>query len=116
MRKVGSILGRVLSAAIAVALLGVFFLNMYQVIGRYLFGIGAVWIPDLTRLLFIWMVFLGTASLVTFLLPEITPIYPWLTRRYVEFTIPLLAILSGIGLGWIWDVGKSSPRLGRAES
>jgi TRAP-type C4-dicarboxylate transport system permease small subunit len=57
---VGSILDRLLSAAIAVALLGVFFLNMYQVIGRYLFGIGAVWIPDLTRLLFIWMVFLGT--------------------------------------------------------
>jgi len=60
MRVLGSILDRILSAAIAVALLGVFFLNMYQVIGRYLFGIGAVWIPDLTRLLFIWMVFLGT--------------------------------------------------------
>jgi TRAP-type transport system small permease protein len=60
MRALGSILDRILSAAIAVALLGVFFLNMYQVIGRYLFGIGAVWIPDLTRLLFIWMVFLGT--------------------------------------------------------
>jgi TRAP-type C4-dicarboxylate transport system permease small subunit len=60
MRVLGSILDRILSAAIALALLGVFFLNMYQVIGRYLFGIGAVWIPDLTRLLFIWMVFLGT--------------------------------------------------------
>ena len=60
MRVLGSILDRILFAAIAVALLGIFFLNMYQVIGRYLFGIGAVWIPDLTRLLFIWMVFLGT--------------------------------------------------------
>ena len=60
MRVLNTILDRILSAAIAVALLGIFFLNMYQVIGRYLFGIGAVWIPDLTRLLFIWMVFLGT--------------------------------------------------------
>jgi TRAP-type C4-dicarboxylate transport system permease small subunit len=60
MRAVISALDRILLAAIAVALLGIFFLNMYQVTGRYLFGIGAVWIPDLTRLLFIWMVFLGT--------------------------------------------------------
>ena len=54
-------LDRALSAAIGVALLAIFFLNMYQVGGRYLFGVGAVWIPDVTRLLFIWMVFLGTA-------------------------------------------------------
>jgi TRAP-type C4-dicarboxylate transport system permease small subunit len=52
---------RALSAAIGAALVGIFFLNMYQVGGRYLFGIGAVWIPDVTRFLFIWMVFLGTA-------------------------------------------------------
>jgi TRAP-type C4-dicarboxylate transport system permease small subunit len=50
-----------LSAAIGVGLMGIFLLNMYQVGGRYLFGIGEIWIPDLTRLLFIWMVFLGTA-------------------------------------------------------
>ncbi len=60
MRVLLSALDRILLAAIGVALLGIFFLNMYQVTGRYLFGIGAVWIPDLTRLLFIWMVFLGT--------------------------------------------------------
>jgi len=52
---------RVLSSAIGLGLMGIFLLNMYQVGGRYLFGIGEVWIPDLTRLLFIWMVFLGTA-------------------------------------------------------
>jgi TRAP-type transport system small permease protein len=50
-----------LSALIGVALMGIFLLNLYQVGGRYLFGIGAVWIPDVTRFLFIWMVFLGTA-------------------------------------------------------
>jgi TRAP-type C4-dicarboxylate transport system permease small subunit len=52
---------RALSGGIGGALTGIFFLNMYQVGGRYLFGIGAVWIPDVTRFLFIWMVFLGTA-------------------------------------------------------
>ncbi|HSB80344.1 MAG TPA: TRAP transporter small permease [Candidatus Methylomirabilis sp.] len=54
-------LDRILTTAIGLALLAIFFLNMYQVGGRYLFGIGAVWIPDVTRFLFIWMVFLGTA-------------------------------------------------------
>jgi len=54
-------LERLLSSAIGAALIGIFFLNMYQVGGRYLFGIGEVWIPDVTRFLFIWMVFLGTA-------------------------------------------------------
>jgi TRAP-type C4-dicarboxylate transport system permease small subunit len=54
-------LDRVLSAAIGAVLVAIFFLNMYQVGGRYLFGMGAVWIPDVTRFLFIWMVFLGTA-------------------------------------------------------
>ena len=38
MRILSSILDRILFAAIAVALLGIFFLNMYQVIGRYFFG------------------------------------------------------------------------------
>lgn len=52
---------RTLSAAIGAGLAVIFLLNLYQVGGRYLFGIGAVWIPDVTRLLFIWMVFLGTA-------------------------------------------------------
>jgi TRAP-type C4-dicarboxylate transport system permease small subunit len=54
-------LDRILSTAIGAGLLTIFVLNMYQVGGRYLFGVGAVWIPDVTRFLFIWMVFLGTA-------------------------------------------------------
>ncbi len=61
MRFLRSGLDAILSTAIGAALLGIFLLNMYQVAGRYLFGIGAVWIPDVTRFLFIWMVFLGTA-------------------------------------------------------
>ena len=54
-------LERGLSGAIGALLVAIFCLNLYQVGGRYLLGVGAVWIPDLTRLLFIWMVFLGTA-------------------------------------------------------
>jgi TRAP-type C4-dicarboxylate transport system permease small subunit len=61
MRILRSGLDAILSTAIGAALLGIFLLNMYQVGGRYLFGIGAVWIPDVTRFLMIWMVFLGTA-------------------------------------------------------
>jgi TRAP-type C4-dicarboxylate transport system permease small subunit len=52
---------RILATAIGAGLIGIFLLNLYQVGGRYLFGIGEVWIPDVTRFLFIWMVFLGTA-------------------------------------------------------
>jgi TRAP-type C4-dicarboxylate transport system permease small subunit len=59
--RLRSWLDRILFSAIGAGLIGVFLLNLYQVGGRYLFGIGEVWIPDLTRLLFIWMVFLGTA-------------------------------------------------------
>jgi TRAP-type C4-dicarboxylate transport system permease small subunit len=56
-------LDRGLSAIIGAGLTAIFLLNMYQVVGRYLFSVGAVWIPDVTRFLFIWMVFLGTALL-----------------------------------------------------
>jgi len=61
MALLGAMIERSIMGAIGAALLGIFVLNMYQVGGRYLFGIGAVWIPDVTRFLFIWMVFLGTA-------------------------------------------------------
>jgi TRAP-type C4-dicarboxylate transport system permease small subunit len=61
MRRLRPLLDQILSAGIGTALLVIFLLNMYQVGGRYLLGIGAVWIPDITRFLFIWMVFLGTA-------------------------------------------------------
>lgn len=61
MRTFRAILEGTLSTAIGTALLVIFLLNMYQVGGRYLFRAGAVWIPDVTRFLFIWMVFLGMA-------------------------------------------------------
>jgi TRAP-type transport system small permease protein len=61
MERVRLWMDRILTTAIGAGLIGIFLLNLYQVGGRYLFGIGAVWIPDVTRFLFIWMVFLGTA-------------------------------------------------------
>jgi hypothetical protein len=57
----GTRLDAALKGVLGVILLAIFVLNLSQVAGRYLVGMGAVWIPDLTRLLFIWLVFLGTA-------------------------------------------------------
>jgi len=100
-------LDRMLSGAIGAILIVIFFLNLYQVGGRYLLGVGAVWIPDLTRLLFIWMVFLGTALMhqrkrhlvIDFLLLRV----PRPTRRTIEALIGLGMLgLAGViaVVGW----------------
>jgi TRAP-type C4-dicarboxylate transport system permease small subunit len=100
-------LDRVLSFALGAMLICIFSLNLYQVGGRYLFGVGAVWIPDLTRLLFIWMVFLGTALVhqrkrhlvIDVLLLKI----PGPTRRTIEALIALGMLgLAGVmaAAGW----------------
>ena len=100
-------LDRMLSAAIGAILIAIFFLNLYQVGGRYLLGVGAVWIPDLTRLLFIWMVFLGTALMhqrkrhlvIDFLLVR----FPRPTRRTIEALIAIGMLgLAGVMavVGW----------------
>jgi len=91
MRILRSALEAILSTAIGAALLGIFLLNMYQVGGRYLFGIGAVWIPDVTRFLMIWMVFLGTALMHLrgrhLVIDFIQVRLPTRTRRATELTI-----------------------------
>jgi TRAP-type C4-dicarboxylate transport system permease small subunit len=100
-------LDQVLSGAIGAILIAIFVLNLYQVGGRYLFAVGAVWIPDLTRLLFIWMVFLGTALMhqrkrhlvIDFLLLRV----PRPTRRMFEALIELgMLALAGVMaiVGW----------------
>lgn len=43
------------------------------------------------------------------------PIYPWATRRYLPFTVPLLAVGASIALSYLWDMQgrwKLSRRLG----
>ncbi|MFB3817073.1 MAG: TRAP transporter small permease [Candidatus Methylomirabilales bacterium] len=106
MRALRAGLDRLLSAAIGSALLAIFFLNMYQVGGRYLYGIGAVWIPDLTRLLFIWMVFLGTALMhlrkrhlvIDYLLLKMPPALHRVSERVIGagmLAIALVLVLAG---------------------
>ncbi len=105
--RVLGVLDRALSFALGAILICVFFLNLYQVGGRYLFGVGAIWIPDLTRLLFIWMVFLGTALMhqrkrhlvIDFLLLK----FPGRARRSIEALIALGMLgLAGVMavVGW----------------
>ncbi len=100
-------LDHALSFAIGAILIGIFSLNLYQVGGRYLFGVGAIWIPDLTRLLFIWMVFLGTALMhqrkrhlvIDFLLLK----FPAPARRTIEALIAIGMLgLAGVMavVGW----------------
>lgn len=40
-----------------------FILNVTKIVLRYFWGISWIWLPDFSRLLFIWMVFLGTSAL-----------------------------------------------------
>jgi TRAP-type C4-dicarboxylate transport system permease small subunit len=100
-------LDRVLSFALGAMLICIFSLNLYQVGGRYLFGVGAVWIPDLTRLLFIWMVFLGTALVHQrkrhLVIDVLLLKFPGPTRRTIEALIALGMLgLAGVmaAAGW----------------
>jgi TRAP-type C4-dicarboxylate transport system permease small subunit len=43
--------------------MGLFGLNVVQITLRYLFGATWLWVPDLLRLMFVWMVFLGATVL-----------------------------------------------------
>jgi len=40
-----------------------FVLNVIKIVLRYFWGISWIWLPDFSRFLFIWMVFLGTSAL-----------------------------------------------------
>jgi TRAP-type C4-dicarboxylate transport system permease small subunit len=42
-----------------------FFLNILRIFLRYLLGVAWLWEPDFSRLLFIWIVFVGAAVLYT---------------------------------------------------
>jgi TRAP-type C4-dicarboxylate transport system permease small subunit len=113
-------LARVLSCALGAILITIFSLNLYQVGGRYLFGVGAVWIPDLTRLLFIWMVFLGTALMHQWKRHLVIDVlllkFPGPTRRMVEVFIGLgmLGLTGVMGVaGWrIMEIRMDIPYTG----
>jgi len=111
---------RVLSGVIGAILIAVFLLNLYQVGGRYLFGVGAVWIPDLTRLLFIWMVFLGTALMYQrkrhLVIDVLLLKFPGPARRTIEGLIALgmLGLASVMAaVGWrIMEIRMDIPYTG----
>ncbi len=100
-------LDRLLAFAIGAALLGIFGLNLYQVAGRYLFGIGAVWIPDVTRFLFIWMTFLGTALMhlrrrhlvIDFVLLKLPPRQRWAAEGLLDLGMAGLSLVL-LAVGW----------------
>jgi TRAP-type C4-dicarboxylate transport system permease small subunit len=52
-----------LKALIGFDFLVLFVLNMGQIISRSFLGVSSVLIPDISRFLFIWLVFLGAASI-----------------------------------------------------
>jgi hypothetical protein len=41
------------------------------------------------------------------------PFYPWATRRYLAFTVPLQVIGASLALSWLWDVTSGARRLRR---
>lgn len=53
-----------------------------------------------------WALFLLAATAVTMLLPEIARLLPWATRRYVEFTVPLLALLGALPVARLWATAR----------
>lgn len=58
-------LARQLGRLAGLLFLVLFGANLLNIGARYLFGLSYIWLPDLSRILFIWMVFLGgTAAFV----------------------------------------------------
>lgn len=80
----------------AALFMGVFGLNVVQVTLRYLIGTTWLWVPDLLRLMFVWMVFLGASVLyemgghlaVDFLVLRLPPRH----RRVVAVVVESAAI------------------------
>jgi TRAP-type C4-dicarboxylate transport system permease small subunit len=86
-------MSRGLAFLIGVDFLGLFVLNVGQIASRSILGMSSVSIPDISRFLFIWLVFLGTAAIylrkghlaITFLTERFSPAL----RRRVALTTQL---------------------------
>ncbi len=63
MRKVLELVHRGITWLVAAGFLAIFLIYVIQIVNRYLFGDTWLWAPDLARLLFVWMVFLGATAL-----------------------------------------------------
>ncbi len=51
--------------------------------------------------------FLTSVTLLLLIKKWIADIYPWATRRYLPYTIPLIAILSSYTLSYLWENSKN---------
>ncbi len=52
-----------------------------------------------------WCLFLLAATAISLFNPQIALLWPWATRRYLEFTVPLVAIGIGALLHAFWNSG-----------
>lgn len=59
MQKVMNKTADIITVIVGTLFLVLFVANILNITTRYLFGISYIWIPDLSRILFIWTVFLG---------------------------------------------------------
>jgi len=64
LNKAAKIIMNFLSIFAGMLFLSLFILNVSRILLRYIWGIAMIWLPDLSRLLFIWLVFVGASVLV----------------------------------------------------
>lgn len=78
-------------------------------------GLGVLWFvraEQSRHLAALMSVFVGMTAIL--LINSCTiPIYPWTTRRYLPFTVPLLVITGGIALSALWDLPSRWKRIRR---
>jgi TRAP-type C4-dicarboxylate transport system permease small subunit len=86
-----------LESVTGVLFLALFILNMLRILLRYFFGVAWLWEPDFSRLLFIWIVFIGATVLyvgkghlvVDYFLNRLRP----KTRKRMHFIINLMTLI-----------------------
>jgi hypothetical protein len=62
------------------------------------------------------ILFLLSATAVLFVDGAIAELYPWATRRYLVYTVPLAAILAGAVLGALWDTARIRPMISKVSA
>ncbi len=92
-----------LAALLLVAILGVAFA---RVIGRYMLGAGMPWSEELTRLLFIWLIFVGAARASHMRIDLLPSALGPRARRALEIgsallCAGLLAVFAWFGMGMV---------------
>jgi TRAP-type C4-dicarboxylate transport system permease small subunit len=84
--------------------LGLFLLNILRIALRYFLGVSWLWVPDFSRLLFIWIVFLGTSVLyarkehlvMDYFVEKMTDANRTKLRLIIDIFLALFLIILGI--------------------